>query len=189
MARAFIKAENADAWIAAFPSTVGETLRAYLAGDFVFGSALPGIAAALGPVSRLDLSTLSLSMDNVETLAGLLASGIPINLAISHYFQGTNKTIFAALTHRLTTFRGFRLAVGRIHAKTCLFELPAAPPLIIETSANLRSSNTYEFATVSRCPDTFAFHRAFLDEFHRIAKIGQFTDFAAHAGPESYTVA
>jgi hypothetical protein len=182
----FVKADNARDWVASFPGA-GEILRSYLPGDFIFGDILPMIVDAYGQPSRIDISSLSLSLKNIESLALLLDRGIPITLALSHYFRATNTDIFAAIVARLTAYPHFQLAVSRIHAKTYLLDFPAGtPPITIESSANLRTSGTIEFATVTRCPEVHRFHLEFLAEFHRIAHLGQHTDFTAYAGPPDY---
>ncbi len=183
----FIKADNALDWVHAFPADTSEILRAYLPGDFIFGDALTIICQVHGPPLRIDISTLRLSLKNVEALALLLDRGVQIHLAVAHGFRFTNLEIFQAVLNRLTPYPHFRCAVGRIHAKSCLFQFPAGTlPITIETSANLRSSNTIEFATVSRCPEIHRFHLEFLTEFHRIASLAQLTDFAAYSGPTDY---
>lgn len=186
-AKRCIKAENAGPLVAEFPASPDSpSLHAYLPGDFVFCDVLTVLAATHGAPRSIDIATLSLSLKNVEALATLLQlhPQLVVRLSLSVYFQGTNKQIFGAVLTRLVPFGPrFHLSTGRIHAKTILVDYPDRP-LVLTGSSNLRSSQSIEFLTVECCPDLFAFHVRFFEEFRAACQSARFDGFEAHTPPE-----
>jgi hypothetical protein len=168
-ARVLIRPENADVVIELMPENQEETLHAVVCGDFVFCDLIVRIAAKMGNPHRITLTTLSLSMKNIDALAGLMASlpQLKVEMLLSHYFQSTSKEIFGALEKLLLeTFSGrFSLSIGRSHAKVAIFEAPDQYPIIIETSANLRSSGNIEQLAIFRGCNLAEFHRKWILEF------------------------
>lgn len=163
MSRKLIKPENAQPIIDALPVEPGDHMHAIVAGDFVFCDLLTRIAQQLGPAA-LTVSTLSLSSKNVDALADGIAAGhiSSFRLLLSHYFQSTSKEIFTQIEAKL----GKCVSVARTHAKVALFDLPDRK-LVIEGSANLRSSGNLEQISVFSDPDLYAFHVAWMKEAAR----------------------
>jgi hypothetical protein len=172
--RALIKPENSDQVIDAIPETPEETFHALVCGDFVFCDLLTRIVQRLGAPTTLTVATLSLSVKNLDSLVAMLkaAPDLRLHLLLSHYFQSTSKEIFVALEKLLSeTFPDrFQLTIGRSHAKVALFDYgrEGREPIIIETSANLRSSANLEQLAIFRGRDLADFHLGWIEEFRRV---------------------
>jgi len=159
-----IRPENARPIVDELPEE-GERLHCVLRGDFVLCDLIPLILARRGACPHLRVATLGLSAANAETLANLKAAGLvgEITLVASHYFQQVDKT---------TTFRQVsailegkaRLIVCRSHAKVILLPTARGDHLVIEGSANLRSSDNLEQMLMLNCRTTHDFHAAWIDD-------------------------
>lgn len=176
-ARRLVKASNAEALIEEWPQP-GETTHALLPGDFVFGDLIDVMMARFGTPDALWISTLSLSDRNVETLQRA-ASRCPLHFFLSTYFQNTSKELFAALQGALERHRAnWTLTIARVHTKVLLWE-QGDTTWSIESSANLRSSNSLEFATVFTDAAVFFFHRDWMREMEARAQAQELEGFAA----------
>ena len=172
-ARKLIRPKNAAALVAELPEE-GDTLHGVTCGDFVMGDIIGQMVEKVGCPDRLTISTLSLSVKNAEMLARILVANpaLVVQMAVSHYFQSTNGEVFTALeTLLVEKFPGrFNLGVGRTHAKILCFDYPEAA-YVIETSANLRSSNNIEQFVISNNPELLDFHATWINEiielFHK----------------------
>lgn len=166
-ARKLIKPANAQALVDQFPKDSSDTLHGIVCGDFVMGDVIPAVSKKWGPIEHLLISTLSLSVNNAEALAGLLRknSSLQCKLLVSHYFKNTNGEIFTALRELLQKpfAERFQLAVHRSHAKIILLET-ADHCFSIETSANLRSSNNIEQVVVNNDRGVFDFHAEWIEQ-------------------------
>jgi len=168
-ARALIKPQNADQVIDLLPELPEETLHAIVCGDFVFCDLLTRIVSRLGAPAKLTVATLSLSIRNLEALVAMLQAepDLHFHLVLSHYFQSTSKEIFVALEKLvLETFPDrAAVTVGRSHAKVAVFDYAAGLPLVIETSANLRSSGNIEQIAAFRGRELADFHLGWIEAF------------------------
>ena len=164
----FIMPKNARGFVEAFPTDPGHTLHAMVCGDFVMGDILPMIDEVYGPISKIRISTLSLSIKNCEKIAALMVKRpeLVFSLVISDFFQNTNGKVYDAILNLVQKPFGkrFRLTVQRTHAKIFLFETPGFL-FCIETSANLRSSNNQEQAVVNCDPEVYAFYGDWMEKF------------------------
>lgn len=160
--RKLIKPENALALIPHLPVTGEERLHALIAGDFVYCDLLTAIVAQLGAPRSIWCATLSLSQKNVLALEAL-AGGCPVTLLVSHYFSRTNAAIFAALRAVETRTPGLAVHVARSHCKVTLFDFQDRP-LVVEGSANLRSSGNLEQVSVFCDRGLLDFHREWIEE-------------------------
>ena len=160
-----IRPENADVLLADFPSREGEMLHAITAGDFVFGDFILRLIARDGPPRSMTTATLSLSLKNIKGLVAVLTeTPFPFHLVLSHYFQSTNKEIFRAIEELLIPIPDFRLNIGRCHAKITLLDFPDRA-VVIESSANLRSSGNIEQIFAKQSRELYDFHFAWIAEF------------------------
>ncbi len=162
--RALVKPENALAILDALPAKEGERMHAVTPGDFVFCDLLTAICRKLKP-EALYLSTLSMSKKNADAICAEVAAGQPPRamLLLSNYFAGTNGEIFDHLKRRAEQTPGVTVGTLRTHAKVALFDCGAAGKLIIETSANLRSSDNVEQISAFMDADLFEFHRGWIE--------------------------
>lgn len=167
LAKKFVRPENAQNVVAALPIDEGDRTHAIVAGDFVFNDLLCLICQINAPC-RLSVATLSLSEKNVEALERELIAGQlkQLTLVVSHYFQSTSKTIFGAIHNRLASRADCKIVVARSHMKVAVFTFNGQAPLVVEGSANLRSSGNIEQLSIFRDTALAQFHQA---NFARIA--------------------
>jgi hypothetical protein len=85
-------------------------------------------------------------------------------LNVSTYFRSSDRDIFDYIRRELSA-RGQRVMVTRSHAKLVLINAPPRA-IVIEMSANLRSSQNWEQATVSDSAELLKFHRAWIADLH-----------------------
>jgi hypothetical protein len=138
----------------------------------VTGTSFSGwmIAAAIvellrpAPIDAMTICTLGFNRENARDLCGLLDSGAvrSVLLLVSDYFKSSDRTIFADIRQDLER-RGQRVAIARSHAKLMLFDA-GERHIVVETSANLRSSMNVEQFSVADDPALLAFHRGWIDE-------------------------
>ena len=144
----------------------GDRLHAVMGGNFVFGDLL-AMLAQKKPVRLMTISTLSMSAKNCESLVECLKrEEIQIlHLLVSHYFVNSNpreREILQAARKAMGEERCF-LGVARTHTKICLAEfLDDEKKLVIEASANLRSSDNIEQMSCFLDSDLYEFHRTWI---------------------------
>lgn len=160
--KALVKPQNAADLVAQVADLrEGDRLHAITPGHYIFGDLLMQLADHHRP-EVMHVVTLSLSTANVEALAARLDAGVigELRFLVSNYFASTNKEIHAALSAAAEArAERWKLAIVRTHAKIALL----APALVIETSANLRSSQNIEQITAVADRELYEFHRAWMD--------------------------
>ena len=174
-ARALVRAENADELVSSWPAQ-GESVHAVLSGEFVMGDLIDRVRALRGNPRAVWIATLSLGLPNVQTLKNSALDGVETRVLVSHYFQSTEDALYDAMMRDLLP-AGVKLYVGRLHAKVMLFDFENAP-VVITTSANLRSSNNLEQADLFAWPDLFFFHQSWMREVCDRAEAGINPTFA-----------
>lgn len=169
--KALIRPENADAIINLIPADESQTLHAITCGDFIFCNLITRLVERHGPPPKLTVCTLSLSLKNCESLAAMMTAhpDLIFHLVLSHYFQSTNKEIFISLEKLVAETFPDRctVTVGRSHCKITILEYEQ--PIIIETSANLRSSNNLEQLVISRGRELADFHLEWIEELRLLS--------------------
>jgi hypothetical protein len=162
--RRCIRPENAEVLLPHLPKNEEERLHAIIAGDFIFCDLVCAVVARHGAPRRLTCATLSLSLKNVAALEKLASNhGFPIDLLLSHYFEKTNQAIFAALLAVRDRCPLIRVRIARSHCKITLFDYPDFP-LVIESSANLRSSRNLEQVSIFADRELLDFHLQWIEE-------------------------
>lgn len=164
--RNLIRPENAAQILPHLPIDDTERLHALLRGDFVLFDLIPAIIRHIGPVGHLRIATLGMSAANATGLARLLATGRVerLTLVVSHYFQQVDRTtVFAEVCAALAP-HGVAPVVTRNHAKVILLPFVDRPDrLVLEGSANLRSSDNVEQLCVFNSAATHEFHAGWID--------------------------
>ena len=117
-------------------------------GSFIFGDLIEALfTTKLLRAHRLDITTLSLSQENIDSLATLLLKGYvkELNLTVSDYFYAHERNTLIPYMHReLDIDNRFQLAVSGNHTKVVVAKLTKGIHLCIHGSANLRSSGNIE---------------------------------------------
>ena len=157
--RMLIKAENARELCAVISELKpGDQLHAVTPGNFVFCELLIQLCTTIKP-KMLTPATLSLSVGNVDALKIALDDGRirRLDFLISDYFANVNKPIMGTM-EQAAIRRNWKIGKARNHAKVALFDFG----LVIETSANLRSSDNIEQITAVHDVDLYDFHREWI---------------------------
>ena len=172
-----------------------EGFRAFcvLDGKFIFGDLLEALIVKHDWICDLTISTLSMSQDNVDSLANLLNGGFVRNLTIivSHYyFQTERRGIMPYLYDRLDVGDHLQLAVASVHTKIAMIRTKCGKKIVIHGSANLRSSSNIEQIVVEHSPALYDFaygmHAEIAEKHKTINKAVRRTDLwsAVLAGGE-----
>lgn len=115
---------------------------------------------------KMTISTLSMSQNNIDSLATLLIKDYikGLDLIVSDYFfsHERNKLIKYAY-EQLDLDNKFQLAVSRTHTKICFFETLGGKKIVIHGSANLRTSGNIEQFTIEINKSLYDFY----NEFHK----------------------
>lgn len=145
----------------------GECLHLAINGTYSGWAVALAIADLItAPIDHLTISTLGFHRDNADDLIAWLDTGKVrgATLNVSTYFRSSDADIFESI-HRDMTQRGQRVKVTRLHAKLLLFD--AGPQaIVVETSANLRSSQNWEQASIFDSRELLEFHRTWIDDLH-----------------------
>jgi hypothetical protein len=149
---------------------IGENQRidCLVSGDFIFGDFIEAFFVHNQVhTERLILSTLSMSRNNIDSLKTLMLKGYVDNLdlIVSNFFYAHERTkLIKYIHHELDFDNRFQLAVVRSHTKTLLAKTDGGKHLVINGSANLRSSNNIETFTIEDCKATYDFHLGYSDK-------------------------
>ncbi len=133
-----------------------------VSGAFIFGDFIEAFITENNvKCKKMTISTLSLSQDNIDSLANLLDWGYidELNLIVSAYwFSHERWTLVPYCYDRLDKENKFQLAVAGIHTKTCQFESLGGKKIVIHGSANLRSSGNIEQFTIEDNAQLYDFY-------------------------------
>lgn len=147
-------------------------------GTFIFGDFIEALIVSNNiKVKEMTISTLSMSENNVDSLAGLLKRGYvdKLNLIVSDYFfSHERRNLIEYLYEECDIDNKFQLAVTRSHCKTCIFETYNDNYITIHGSANLRSSDNLEQIMIENDKELYLFNysyqMAIVDRFKTINK-------------------
>ena len=165
--RQFIRPENALTVVRRLPGD-GETTHCILRGDFVLADLLPYLLDGYH-CPHLRIATLGMSEENAKLLARLHEQGKVgrLTMVLSHYFEQVNKaTVYFEVRRILEGMADF--VVMRSHAKVIVMERHREQGggvdwLVLEGSANLRSSDNLEQMTIFNDRDVHDFHAEWID--------------------------
>lgn len=157
---------------------LGMRVFVFLDGTFIAGDFLEAWFVEHHILTKeLTISTLSLSPNNVDSLANLMECGYVenLNLIVSDYFYSHERhSMVPYIREKLDKDNRFQFAAAGTHCKLSMFETPKGAKVVIHGSANLRSSSNIEHMTIEENPELYDFtmelHRAILDKYKTINK-------------------
>lgn len=121
---------------------------AWVSGSFIFGDILEALWRSRNvDIKELSIASLSISEENVDSWAGLLAQGNieKFNLVCSAYFYSHYKfDLVPYLYQQLGNDPRVQIAFGAYHMKIMTLETHHGNTLTIHGSANMRSSTNIE---------------------------------------------
>lgn len=156
----------------------GDIAHAVLSGNFIFGDFIESWVKRHDMlVNDLHIATLSMSQDNIDSLANLQHGGYVkrLHLMVSDYFfaherhkNGLIPYAYQELDHGCDSFQ---LSVTGSHCKIALFATDMTHH-VMHGSANLRSSASIEQMTIENNHDLYRFHYGWLSaleaQYHTI---------------------
>ncbi len=148
-----------------------------LDGSFIFGDLLEAILVGQDLfASRLDIQTLSLSQENVDSLATLLIKDYvgELNLIVSDYFYSHERqTLIPYIYEQLDIDDKFQLAVAGTHVKVITADIDNIK-MVMHGSSNLRSSGNIEQVSIQDNKEIYNFmlsiNDIILDKYKTINK-------------------
>lgn len=129
----------------------------FIAGDFIEAFFVRHNLHA----KRVVISTLSMSENNVDSLANLLNGEYidQLDLVVSDYFfSHERRNLVPYIYQELDAGDKFQFAAASTHCKLCLIELHNGMKITMHGSANLRSSSNIEHICIEENPDLFDFN-------------------------------
>jgi len=146
----------------------GESAYVFLGGRFVFGDFLDCfIRRHEAHVLKMHVATLSMSEDNVVSLANLLRDSYidSLDLHLSIYAYAHERHTLIPFIHEALDYEDrFQLTISANHAKIVLMETEGGRKITIHGSANLRSSDNIEQIEITEDAELYEFNRDFLDQ-------------------------
>ena len=174
-----IKYDNAEK-LASDIGAVPLNFRAFvlLDGKFIFGDFIEALIVKNNwDCEELTISTLSLSEDNVDSLANLVNGGFlkQLNLIVSHYYFANERShLMPYIYDQLDVGDIFQLAVASVHTKIAMIRTACGKKITIHGSANLRTSSNIEQIVVEHTPGLFDFcadvHHGIIEKHKTINK-------------------
>jgi hypothetical protein len=148
----------------------------FIDGSFIMGDFIEAYLTTHKKRAKITLSTLSLSLENVDSFANLIKAGYiaELNIIISDYFYSHERNNIIRYMYEVLDIKdSFQLAVCRTHTKITLIEFDDKK-VVISGSANLRSSDNLEQITIEENKELFDFnntiHKDIIQEYKTINK-------------------
>lgn len=156
-----LKYRFADELAAAVLPEKGMRVFVVLDGSFIAGDFFEAwIVRHNIHVKKMTISTLSMSENNVDSLANVLNAGYvdALDLIVSDYFYShERRNLVPYLYKELDKDNRFQLAAASTHCKLCLMETHGGSKVVVHGSANLRSSSNIEHLCIEENPELFDF--------------------------------
>lgn len=143
-------------------------------GSFIFGDLIEAIVVNNNfHVKKMTISTLSMSQNNIDSLANLINGNYldELNLIVSdHFFSHERHNLIKYAYEILDIDDKFQLAVCRTHCKLCIIETHCGLKLAIHGSANLRTNTNIEQFVIQESPVIYDFHNEYQDSIIEVFK-------------------
>ncbi len=169
--KGFVRYDNAVKLAKDLYLNKGERYDCLVSGNFIFGDLIEAyLVQHRAKALKMTISTLSLSQNNVDSLANLLNAGYvdELQLIVSTYFYGNEvNSLIPYIYKNLDTGGKFQLAIAGTHTKTAQFETLGGRKIVMHGSANLRSSGNIEQFTIEENEELYDFYD---DIFSKIAE-------------------
>lgn len=135
---------------------------AILDGKFIAGDFIEAFVVEHNlHIKRMVISTLSMSENNVDSLANLLNGEYvdALDLIVSDYFfSHERRNLVPYLYQELDKDNRFQLAAASTHCKLCILETHDGMKIVMHGSANLRSSSNIEHICIEENPELYDFN-------------------------------
>lgn len=147
-----VKYSNAEKLAQDLKIANNECIHCIVAGNFIFGDFIEAFFVENNIYTKeLTITTLSMSQENIDSLANLLNGGYVdrLNLIVSDYFFSNERRALIPYLYKILDIDDrFQFAVEGTHTKTVIFQTDGGKDMVIHGSANLRSSQNIEQFTI-----------------------------------------
>jgi hypothetical protein len=170
---AFIKSDEGSdkyaqyKYAAEFAKSIDLTKRTFaiVNGSFIFGDFIEALLVEHQiKAINMQIATLSMSQENVDSLAGLMRQGYIENLTLigsDFFIKHEENNLVPYIYDQLDIDNRFQLLVARVHTKIVIFETSKGNKFVIHGSANLRSSGNCEQVVVEMNAPLYDFNFEF----------------------------
>jgi hypothetical protein len=156
-----LSAKNAKDLVRSIKLEPGMRAFCIVDGSFIFGDFIEFLITENKLFIRnLWINTLSMSIENVDSLYNLLNWRVVLNLNLivsAYFFAHERHGIIKAMYDCLDIDDRFQLAVASSHCKTVCMETHDGKKYVIHGSANMRSSSNLEQFMIEQDDDLFDF--------------------------------
>lgn len=160
-----LKYDNAVKLVRDLKLEPGQRADVIVSGTFIFGDFIEAFIRENNiKIPEMTITTLSMSQANIDSLANLMADGYVdnLNLIVSYYFFAHERHVLVPYIYEnLDIDNRFQLAVAASHTKTVIFETKGGKKVVMQGSANLRSSNNLEQFTIEENADLYDFFKEY----------------------------
>ena len=140
----------------------GSRYDCLVSGSFIFGDFIEAFMVHNQCVAqKMTITTLSLSQENIDSLANLLHKGYikQLDMIVSDYFYSHERhQLIPYMYHELDIDNRFQLSVAFVHTKTVHMTTLGGKKIVIHGSANLRTSGNCEQFTIEENPELHEFY-------------------------------
>ena len=163
-----------------FPTENGGRYHVLVSGSFVFGDFIEAFFVEHNfKAKELTISTLSMSLENIESLRNLIVGGYvgKLNLLLSDYFFGHERIGLIPIMYNRLNIEDVELqiAFAGVHTKCVLIETSNNNKIVMTGSANLRSSANIEFFNLENDSLLYDFHydwhQPLIEKYQTLKKI------------------
>lgn len=178
IARKTIKFENAQSLVKKIDMKSKDSVFAIVDGKFVFGEFILAFLHHHDiKAKRMDISTLSLSYQNILGIEAFMQKGYiqNLNFLIGYYFYSHERNgLVKKMYEHLDIDNNLQIAVCRNHTKQVVIETERGAKIVFHGSANLRSSDNMEQLQITFDPELHDFIKEFndsvIEKYHTIKK-------------------
>ena len=165
----FVCYDNAVALAKQLKLKEGERCDAMVGGNFIFGDFIEAYLTTYN-VTCVDMkiATLSLSQENIDSLANLISHGYidKLSMFVSVYFYAHERSVLIPYIYsKLDTSEcDFQLTITDIHCKIAQFKTLGGKSIVCHGSANLRRSGNIEQITLEENKPLYDFYAQYLNK-------------------------
>lgn len=141
-----------------------EALYCLVSGSFIYGDFIEALLVERNWYAKeMLIATLSLSKENVDSLANLLNGDYlgDLGLIVSDYWYSHERRSQGGVPYLTHTLGGpnFSFAAAGLHTKVTIINTSCGQHLVLHGSANLRSSRNLEQLVIARSKELYDFNR------------------------------
>lgn len=165
-----VKFEHACDLIDGLKLEPGFRMFAFVSGNFVFGDVIEALVTQLGiQIKRMTIQTLSMSQENIDSLRNVIDNCFEfesLRLVVSDYFYSHERNangLVPYIYERLDVDDVLDVAFAGVHTKITTIETINGLKIVMDGSANLRSSRNVEQFRIECDADLYDYIERFAD--------------------------